>query len=359
MRGCRSCSRRRCPPRSHPRGPGRRAARRARVDGAGPRRTHVHRCRRTQPDVVVGRRRARGGRDRRRPVARRASAEALVFAARRVKAEAVAMVFAVNDDVESLATEGLPQLSVRGLADADAAALLRSRTPLVADTVVAHLVSATGGNPLFLVQLPTTLSREQLTGQEPVPHPLPVGQRLSEWYATKLQGLSTDGRRAVVLAAASDTGAWACSRRLPNGTMMHSWRPRTLDSSLSTTVAFASHTQSSVLPSTRSIARERRAAHRRQPSCSRPNRGTRNDERGTSPLRRPGPTTRWRPRSRRLLRQLPHDARMSPPPPCSAGGGADERSEYPRQMLTDAAWSYRLAGRGERAQLPGRDRRFR
>ena len=134
------------------------------------------------------------------------SAEALVFAARRVKAEAVAIVFVANLEVGRFVADGIPELAIEGLADDDAAALLRSRVPAVAEVVVDHLVAATGGNPLFLIQIAKLLTQEQLSGREPIPHPLPIGQGLADWYVSRLETLSDDARRATVLAAASDTG---------------------------------------------------------------------------------------------------------------------------------------------------------
>ena len=54
----------------------------------------------------------------------RASAQALAFVARRLHAEAVALVFAEREPSRELA--GLPELAVGGLADDDARALLES-----------------------------------------------------------------------------------------------------------------------------------------------------------------------------------------------------------------------------------------
>src|SRR3954468_17070958 len=54
----------------------------------------------------------------------RASAQALAFAARRLGAEAVAILFAVREAREELA--GLPELALEGLRDGDARALLAS-----------------------------------------------------------------------------------------------------------------------------------------------------------------------------------------------------------------------------------------
>src|SRR5207245_1924707 len=52
----------------------------------------------------------------------KASAQALAFAARRLLAEPVALIFAAREPTEEFT--GLPELLVRGLEDADARALL-------------------------------------------------------------------------------------------------------------------------------------------------------------------------------------------------------------------------------------------
>src|SRR6201982_3179388 len=54
----------------------------------------------------------------------RASAQALAFAARRLRGEPVGLLFAARDPGEEL--RGLPDLEVQGLQDEDARALLRS-----------------------------------------------------------------------------------------------------------------------------------------------------------------------------------------------------------------------------------------
>lgn len=134
------------------------------------------------------------------------SADALAFAARRLNAEGVAMLFAANHEVGSFAAEGIGGLPVTGLAPGDALALLHSLSPDVAGSVGDHLVAATDGNPLFLVQAATLLSSEQLAGRDPIPHPLPVGDGLARWYASRLDSMSEEGRSAAIIAAASDTG---------------------------------------------------------------------------------------------------------------------------------------------------------
>ena len=93
----------------------------------------------------------------------RASAEALAFVARRVLAEAVALVFAVREPSETDELAGLPELVVGGLSDVDARAMLDSvirgrMDERVRDRVVAEA----RGNPLALLELPRGLTPAEL-----------------------------------------------------------------------------------------------------------------------------------------------------------------------------------------------------
>src|SRR4051795_6693255 len=86
----------------------------------------------------------------------RASAQALVFVARRLLAESVAMVFATREQSQEFA--GLPELVVGGLREDDARALLGSViTGPVDERVRDRFVAETGGNPLALLELPCGL----------------------------------------------------------------------------------------------------------------------------------------------------------------------------------------------------------
>src|SRR6266576_2046040 len=85
----------------------------------------------------------------------RATVQCLAFAARRLLAEPVAVIFAARqpDDHDELA--GLPGLTVTGLGDADARALLASAVGGRLDAEVRdRIVAETGSNPLALLQLP-------------------------------------------------------------------------------------------------------------------------------------------------------------------------------------------------------------
>ncbi len=135
-----------------------------------------------------------------------ASAGALAFAARRLEAEGVVMLFAVRG--AGFRVPGIAELELSGLDPAAAVLLLdHDASVRVSPEVAKELVAATGGNPLALLELPRRLSEEQLRGAVPLPHPLPVGESLESVFATQARDLSDEARRALVLAATADTRA--------------------------------------------------------------------------------------------------------------------------------------------------------
>jgi DNA-binding CsgD family transcriptional regulator len=135
-----------------------------------------------------------------------ASAEALLFAARRSEAEGVVLLFAAREN-EGFQARGLEQLHVAGLDADDSAALLAlaaAQTP--APEVVEHLARETGGNPLALVELSRMLSDEQLAGREPLPDPLPAGASAERSFRRRIDAHSKPTRQALLLAAAAVGG---------------------------------------------------------------------------------------------------------------------------------------------------------
>ena len=135
------------------------------------------------------------------------SAEALVFAARRLDAEAVALIMAVREaDPSSLLDAGLPELVLGGLDAAAARELLVGAAGVdeIADNVLDALLAATGGNPLALIELRGLIPRTQLSGVEPLALPLPAGS-VEGVYRAEISRLPSDVRRAVVLASASES----------------------------------------------------------------------------------------------------------------------------------------------------------
>src|SRR5580698_7755791 len=131
----------------------------------------------------------------------RASAQALGFAARRLAADPVGLVFAARVPGQDVA--GLPELVVEGLAEDDARALLDSVLPGPLDARVRdRIVADTHGNPLALLELPRGLTPAQLTGGFGVPSPRPLDGRIEESFGRQLEALPAPTRRLMQLAAA-------------------------------------------------------------------------------------------------------------------------------------------------------------
>jgi DNA-binding CsgD family transcriptional regulator len=137
-----------------------------------------------------------------------ASADALVFVARRIEAEGIVLLFAAREgEVREFDAHELAELRLAGL-DADAAAALLDRHAGIAllPETRARLVEATGGHPLALLELPSTLSEAQLAGSEPLLTPLPVSARLERAFLARVRELSEETQTLLLVAAADDTG---------------------------------------------------------------------------------------------------------------------------------------------------------
>lgn len=143
-----------------------------------------------------------------------ASAAALLFVARRVHSEPVALLFAAREgDVRGFDGPDLPDLAVGGLDPAAAAALLSEQAGTsVPAEVGARLVADTGGNPLALVELPTALSPDQLAGRAPLPARLPVTEGVERVFLDRARRLSAPARTLLLVAAADDSGRVATVR---------------------------------------------------------------------------------------------------------------------------------------------------
>jgi DNA-binding CsgD family transcriptional regulator len=136
------------------------------------------------------------------------SAQALTFAARRVQAEGIAMLFAARPGDESAdLMAGLDRLPVEGLSALATSEVLSTVAGAVVDADVARsLHRSTGGNPLALAELPGLLSPSQLLGAEPLPDPLPAGPMTDRAFRRRIAALGPETRAALVAAAATGTG---------------------------------------------------------------------------------------------------------------------------------------------------------
>jgi DNA-binding CsgD family transcriptional regulator/tetratricopeptide (TPR) repeat protein len=134
-----------------------------------------------------------------------ASAEALVFSARRLAAEPVAMLFAVREgEARTFAAPGLPELVLEGLGSEAAAQLLALSAPTAADPVREWLLAEAAGNPLGLLELPSGLSEAQLHGRGALPAAIPLTSRLRSAFVQRVDRLPAATRAALLIAALDD-----------------------------------------------------------------------------------------------------------------------------------------------------------
>ena len=122
----------------------------------------------------------------------RASAQILVFVARRLAAESVGLVFAARIPGDELA--GLPELVVEGLREADARALL---------------------------ELVRGLTPAELAGGFGLPGAVPISGRVEEAFRRRVDALPAETRRLLLVAAADPVGepvlVWRAAGRLGIG----------------------------------------------------------------------------------------------------------------------------------------------
>jgi DNA-binding CsgD family transcriptional regulator len=136
-----------------------------------------------------------------------ASAQTLAFVARRLDAESVALLFGTRDPDTEGTLAGLPGLTVGGLADADARALLASVLPGRLDQRVRdRIIAEAGGNPLALLELPSAVTAADLAGGFGVAGPRPLAGRLEHGFLERIALFPAGAQRLMLLAAAEPTG---------------------------------------------------------------------------------------------------------------------------------------------------------
>ncbi|MGA5822601.1 AAA family ATPase [Kitasatospora sp. NPDC094028] len=149
----------------------------------------------------------------------------LAFVGRRLDAESVALVFAerITDGTpEDGGFSGLPDLRLRGLADADARALLDGVLPGPVDPRVRdRIVAETGGNPLALLELPRGLSPAELAFGFGGPGAGPLATRVEDGFRRRVDALPADTRALLLVAAVEPIGdgplLWHALRELGIG----------------------------------------------------------------------------------------------------------------------------------------------
>ena len=137
------------------------------------------------------------------------SADALLFAVRRLLADPIAVVLSVRDGAPSLLDGAdLPLLCLEALAPEPAAELLRHELPGAGAETLERLLREAGGNPLALRELAREGKPE--LGLDAPP---PVVTSVAAAYLNRARALPEPTRRVLVLAAATDRGEPALHAR--------------------------------------------------------------------------------------------------------------------------------------------------
>ena len=138
----------------------------------------------------------------------RESVAALVFVARRLQADRIALVFAARESLEIGETfQGIPQLWVSGLDKDFARSLLTaSVSNPVSYRVAERIIAVTRGNPLALMELSGELTSEHLLDQAPLPDPLPISDLIEARFLRQVRALPADTQLILLVAAADPEG---------------------------------------------------------------------------------------------------------------------------------------------------------
>ncbi|WP_344236879.1 helix-turn-helix transcriptional regulator [Kribbella hippodromi] len=135
----------------------------------------------------------------------RPSAEALLFAARRLVADPIVMLISVRANEPHPFEADLPQLQLGGI-PLEAARQLMWQLP---GELVEQLHRSVAGNPLALLELADDPDRLQ---RVPPGVPLPVPTMLAEGFAARASQLTPDARAALLVAAIDECELGAVTR---------------------------------------------------------------------------------------------------------------------------------------------------
>ena len=131
-----------------------------------------------------------------------ASSLTLAFAARRLLAEPVGIVFAAREPGDEL--QHVPSLEVRGVSNGDARALLASAvSSRLDDRVRDRIIAETRGNPLALLELPRAFTA---TGGFGLLEAQSLTGRIEKSFVRRLEPLPEDTRLLLLVAAAEPVG---------------------------------------------------------------------------------------------------------------------------------------------------------
>ena len=145
-----------------------------------------------------------------------ASADALLFAARRLESEGIVLLACARED--GFDAPGLPELPLGRLGREASRALLAERAPGLPPALADRVLAEADGNPLALLELPAALSESSrvpvaLAASLELPAPLPLPRRLQQSYYRQVAALPAATRTFLLVAAAEETGDLSLVRR--------------------------------------------------------------------------------------------------------------------------------------------------
>ncbi|ATL26604.1 ATP-binding protein [Streptomyces formicae] len=137
----------------------------------------------------------------------RASADALLFAARRLTADGIVMLFAARDaHAPPFPAQGLPELRLTGLDEGAASELLAAHAGDLPRHVRDQIRAESAGNPLALRELPAAQREGRMSAYDYRLGALPSHSRLLATFADRVGALPRATRLLLVVAAAEGTG---------------------------------------------------------------------------------------------------------------------------------------------------------
>ena len=137
----------------------------------------------------------------------RESVSVLSFVARRLAAEPIAVLFSARDPSPKRELDGLAELVLEGLSDADARQLLDAAIPGGLDEQVRErIVAETRGNPLALLELPRGMTPAELAGGFGLPDARGLSGRIERSFLRRVQSLPRETQQLLLVAAAEAVG---------------------------------------------------------------------------------------------------------------------------------------------------------
>src|SRR5919112_727158 len=148
-----------------------------------------------------------------------ASSHALLFAARRIESERVAVIFSMREDAGRHNLAVLPELWLEALSDEEAVLLLESEIHVQMDERIRNrIIAEARGNPLALLELPRTAGCLEVAGGFAVSELRATASQIEDSFVWRMAELPPETQLLLVVAAAEPLGdptlLWSAVRRL-------------------------------------------------------------------------------------------------------------------------------------------------